>query len=245
MQAIAPKKERSKARAPAQEPESATISLRAVTALEIASVIASVLITTWALIPLQPRQRWLAAIPALLAVCLMINSHRVRGESLAELGFTTHCFGRALKLLIAPTLLACGAFAAVGYLTGSLHRTTHFWSNLLVVPMWALVQQYVLQGFIYRRLRLILAGGASEQPANRAILVAAAIFALVHAPNPTLMVLTFLGALMWTRVYERAPNLFALGLSHAAISLMLMSSLPPWLLESMSVGYKHFLYQKF
>ncbi len=245
MQAIAPKQEFPKAQAPAQEPESATISLRAVNTLEVASVFASVLLTTWALIPLQPRQRWLTAIPALLAIGLMVNSHRVRGESLADVGFTKRHFGRALKLLTAPTLLACVAFAAAGYLTGSFHRTTHFWSNLLVVPMWALLQQYVLQGFIYRRLRQILAGDTSEQPANRAILAAAAIFALVHAPNLTLMVFTFLGALMWSWVYERAPNLFALGLSHAVISLMLMSSLPPWLLESMSVGYKHFLYQKF
>lgn len=59
------------------------------------------------------------------------------------------------------------------------------------------------------------------------------------------MTLTFVGGLIWSSVYERAPNLFAIALSHAAISLMLMTSLPPWLLPSMSVGYKHFLYQKF
>jgi len=46
-------------------------------------------------------------------------------------------------------------------------------------------------------------------------------------------------------VYERAPNLFALGLSHGLMSDLAMSSLPPWLLHSMSVGYKHFIYQKF
>ncbi len=59
------------------------------------------------------------------------------------------------------------------------------------------------------------------------------------------MILTFAGGLIWSWVYERAPNLFAIALSHAVISLMLMTALPPWLLPSMSVGYKHFLYQKF
>jgi uncharacterized protein len=178
----------------------------------------------------------------LLAIALMIHSHRVCGELPAELGFTTRHFGRAVTLLLAPTLLACATFGLIGYLNQSFHRTTHFQVNLLVVPVWALIQQYVLQAFMYRRLRHVL---GAETPASRAVLAAAAIFALVHAPNLTLMGLTFLGALAWSWVYERAPNLFALALSHAAISLMLMTSLPPWLLQSMSVGYKHFLYQKF
>jgi membrane protease YdiL (CAAX protease family) len=250
MQAIAPKPEIETAPGPPTAadraelaPAHAVLSLRAVSALEIASVITSVLLTTWALIPLQPRPAWLIAAPGLLAAGLMIHSHRVRGEGWRELGFTTRHFGRALRLVLPPTLAACGVFALIGYLTGSFHRTTHFWSNMLFVPVWALVQQYVLQGFIYRRLREVLATGANRP--GRATLCAAAIFALVHAPNLSLMTLTFLGALIWSWVYERAPNLFALGLSHAAISLMLMTALPSWLLESMSVGYKHFLYQKF
>ncbi len=217
-------------------------SLRFASGLEIASVISSVLLTTWALIPLQPQARWLTALPSVLAVGLMLHSHRVRGERLGELGFATRGFGRALAWVLPPTLIACGLFAAIGWWAGSFHRTTNFYANLLVVPVWALVQQYVLQGFIYRRSREILGGGERAWPA---MLLAAGLFALVHAPNGMLMILTFCGALIWTWVYERAPNLLALALSHAAISLMLMNALPAWLLESMSVGYKHFLYRKF
>jgi len=235
--------------APTQEP-TAKISLRAVTALEIASVLVSVIITSWAIIPLQPRQRWLATLPALLAIALMINSHRVRGESPREIGFTTRHFRRALRLVMTPTLIACAVFAAIGYGAGSFHRTSHFWSNLLVTPVWALIQQYVLQGFIHRRVRFLLindslAPDERKRRTRLAILATTAIFSLAHAPNLSLMTLTFAGALIWSWVYARAPNLFAIALSHAAISLMLMTSLPPWLLPSMSVGYKHFLYQKF
>jgi len=249
MQVLAPKHEIKKQPAPTQEP-AAQISLRAVTILEIASVLVSVFITVWAIMPLQLEQRWFSAVPALLAIALMFNSHRVRGESWREIGFTTWHFRRALRLAITPTLIACAAFATVGYLTDSFHRTTHFWSNLLVAPVWALVQQYVLQGFIYRRVRsLLLNPLAPENERKRrtklAVVTAAAIFSFTHAPNLTLMILTFAGALIWSWVYERAPNLFAIALSHAVISLMLMTALPPWLLPSMSVGYKHFLYQKF
>src|SRR5689334_8225803 len=249
MQVLAPKPGL-KNRPAAVVSQTAQISLRAVTALEVASVLASVYITVWVIIPLQPRQRWLAAIPALLALALMINSHRLRGERFGEIGFGLRHFGRALRLVGPPTLLACTVFAAVGYFTGSLHLTTHFWTSVLVVPVWGLVQQYALQGFIYRRMRSVFvdeSGSPVErrQEVNLAVLATAAIFALAHAPNVMLMLLTLLGALLWSWVYERAPNLWALGLSHAAISLMLMTSLPPWLLPSLSVGYKHFLYQKF
>lgn len=253
MQALAPKHDIEQQppapAAPAQAPV-AQISLRAVTALELASVFVSVIITTWAIIPLQPRQRWLTAAPALLAIALMINSQRVRGESLREVGFSAEHFSRALRLLAAPTILACATFAAIGYGAGSFHRTSHFWLNVLVTPVWALVQQYVLQGFIYRRVRFLLLGrllppDERKKRTRLAILATAAIFSFTHAPNLALMALTFAGGLIWSWVYQRAPNLFAIALSHAAISLMLMTSLPPWLLPSMSVGYKHFLYQKF
>jgi membrane protease YdiL (CAAX protease family) len=249
MQALAPKPSIKNRPAPVVA-QTAQLSLRAVTVLEVASVLASVFLTVWVIIPLQPRQRWLAAVPALLALALMINSHRVREEGPGEIGFGLRHFGPALRWVGPPTLLACAVFAAVGYLTGSLHLTTHFWTSVLVVPVWGFVQQYALQGFIYRRMRSVFVDETSSPAEQRqqvklAILATAAIFALAHAPNVMLMFLTLLGALLWSWVYERAPNLWALGLSHAAISLMLMTSLPSWLLPSLSVGYKHFLYQKF
>lgn len=249
MQVLAPKPNLENKPAPEADP-AARVSLRAVAALEVASVMASVFLTVWVIIPLQPPQAWLAAVPGLLALTLIINSHRVRGERLAEVGVSPRYFGRALRLVALPTLVGCALFAAIGYASGSLHRTSHFWTTLLVLPVWGLMQQYVLQGFIYRRIRFALMGDTPSPDEFRrrerlAMLATAAIFALVHAPNLTLMALTFAGAAIWTWVYERAPNLLALGLSHAALSLMLMTSLPPWLLQSMSVGYKHFLYQKF
>ncbi len=229
---------------------SARISLRAVTGLEVASVVASVFITTWVIVPLLSSQSWLAFVPGLLALALIVNSFRLRGESAREIGFSFRHFGRAARLLALPTLLFGAVFLAIGYFTDSIHRTSHFWTNVAFLPLWGLTQQFILQGFIYRRMRFLFvdetaAIESQHRRINLAILATAVIFALAHAPNPMLTIFTFVGALIWSWVYQRAPNLLAPGLSHAMMSLMVMTCLPSWLLPSLSVGYKHFLYQKF
>ncbi|HEX4945092.1 MAG TPA: CPBP family intramembrane glutamic endopeptidase [Blastocatellia bacterium] len=222
------------------EPD-ARLSLRGVSILEIASVTGSVLLTAWVLNPLQLQQRWLEALPGLCALVLMVHSHRVHGETLAQLGFTTRYFGQAVRKLALPMLMVGAVLVGVGYWANSLNFGSRFWYSLIVLPFWGLTQQYILQGFIYRRLKLIL--GAERT--TLAIFLAAFLFALVHAPNGPLMLLTLIGGWVWTWVYERAPNLLALGLSHALMSAVAMSSLPAWFLQSMSIGYKYLIYQRF
>ena len=225
-------------------------SFRFINGLEVASVIASVFITTWVLIPLQPEPRFLIALPGLFATALVLNSHRVRRERFAEVGLSLRNFGRALRLLTPPTLLVCLIVMVIGFTAHSFHQTSHFGATIIVVPIWALIQQYMLQAFIFRRICWLLASPTApleerKRQTRWAIFATAMVFSLAHLPNPMLMFLTLLGALLWSWVYDRAPNLIAPALSHAIISLMLMTSMPPWFLPSMSVGYKHFLYQKF
>ena len=219
----------------------ARLSLRAVAALEIISVISSVLITAWVLNPLQLNQRWIEAVPGILALALMIYSHWLHGETPQVLGFTLQHFWRALRLIILPMIVVGALLILIGYQAHSLNFGERFWLSLLVVPFWGLTQQYILQGFIYRRLKRIF----PAQNSYIIILMAAVLFALVHVPNLPLMFLTLVGGIVWTWVYARAPNLFVLGLSHGVMSAIAMSSLPAWFLQSMSIGYKHLLFQKF
>lgn len=227
--------------------DDARISLRAVTALEVASVTISVLITVWVIIPLQLNYRGLVAVPGLLASTFMINSYRVRGETLHELGFTLRHLGRALLLLSTPIFIGGAVLIVIGYLNGSLHVKPGFRTRLVLLPLWGLIQQYILQAFIYRRLRFILVD--EHLPKNEqtrrawlAVFLTATLFSLVHAPNLELMALALLGGLVWSWVYERARNLLALGLSHALISALVMLSLPA---DSMRVGYEYFIYRGF
>ena len=228
----------------------AQLSLRAVTLLEMASVSSSVLITAWVISPLQLRQRWLEVVPGLLALLLIVNSHRLHGEGPRELGFTTRHFWRAAKLLTLPMIVGTGLLIGGGYLAGSFSFAQRASLLLAALPFWGLLQQYVLQAFIYRRLKLILLASqmSAERQAERtrvAIVIAALLFGLIHAPNWPLMMLTLIAGLVWCWVYEHAPNLYAIAISHGLMSAVAMGSLPPWLLQSMRVGYRYFIFQRF
>ena len=234
----------------AQTETDARVSLRVVTALEIVSVLGSVLVSVWALAPMYPQYRWPFIAPALLALGLIVRSQRLRGESWHDVGFRRDGFTAACKQLAWPMLGALVVMGVVGWRTHSFQRSTHFTLNLLLVPLWGVFQQYLAQGFLYRRVRSLLVNAQAKpqeqrRQTRRAMAVSASCFAFVHLPNPALTVLTLAAGLWWSWVYERAPNLWALGVSHGLLSLALMHTAPAWLLQSMSIGYKHFLYQKF
>ena len=214
-----------------------TLSWQAINLAEVISVILSILLVEWALAPFAVSP-WLLGVPPLLAFALMLYSHRCRDETAQTLGFGGRYFDQALLLLAGPTLLAIAALIFVSHATHSLHLPDRFWARLSLLPGWALLQQYALLGFTYRRLRQFL------HP-YQAIIITTGLFALVHGPNVPLMILTFLGGLIWSFVYERAPNLFAFAISHVLLSATVLIAVPEWILPSMTVGYRYLLYHNF
>ncbi|HKQ51311.1 MAG TPA: CPBP family intramembrane glutamic endopeptidase [Pyrinomonadaceae bacterium] len=202
---------------------------------EIASVTTSFLIAEWMVLPFAGNSKLVAAVPIGLAFALMFFSHRERKETARAIGWRLDNFWEAARLLALPMLAAAVIIVVAGWLLKSLRfdgRQLMEWAVWL--PLWGLMQQYVLQGFVNRRAQSAIGRG------RRSVLVVALVFALLHLPNPLLAAATFAGGLVWANVYQRAPNLPALALSHALMSLLLAVSLPPALLKSLRVGIKYF-----
>jgi hypothetical protein len=174
------------------------------------------------------------AIPVLLALGLMVISHREHGETLRDIGFRSDNFLDSCRLLLLPTVIALAVIVALGWFASQTIFAGHFRARYISLPLWALFQQYTLNGFINRRAQLAFGKGL------KSVALVALIFALLHLPNPLLAVATLIAGVIWAAVYQRQPNLFALALSHTVLSITLALNLPPHLVNSLRVGFKYF-----
>jgi len=223
-----------------EEDSDAIIGDRALASWEIASVVSSILIAEWILSAVIGRSKAVVAIPIGLAFVLIIGSHRLRGETLRDVGFRIDNFFRASKLLVVPMLVTALLCFLAGWLFGGeinflrWHTGRPIVTQLILGFGWGLVQQYVLQGFINRRAQIIWGQNWLS------VLLVAMIFGGLHLPNPWLSFVTLAGGAIWAAVYQRAPNLFALAVSHSLMTWVLVSTLPATALNHLRIGFKYF-----
>jgi uncharacterized protein len=212
--------------------------MRSLAFWEIVSLASTALIAVWAVLALAT-SRWVLVVPVVLALSFIILSHSIRHETARELGWRTDNFLEAVRLLALPMLAGAAVMIVIGWFMGSLRfampekRSALLWLPLAGMA-WGLVQQYVLQAFFNRRAQMVWGCGPLS------VLVAAFIFALIHLPNLWLALATFVGGCIWAAAYQRAPNLLALGLSHAVMTWVLISTVPQSALQSLRVGFKYF-----
>lgn len=200
---------------------------------EIASVVTSCLIAEWSVLAFIGRNKAIMTIPVGLAFALMLYSHRERGESWRDIGLRADTFFAACRLLLIPTALAVILILVFGWFSSHAHFAPWRW-RFIALPLWALFQQYVLNGFINRRAQMAFGPGV------KSIAVVAIAFSVLHLPSPLLALLTLIAGAIWGFIYQRAPNLYALALSHSAVSLTLALTISPYWLNGLRVGFKYF-----
>jgi membrane protease YdiL (CAAX protease family) len=120
-----------------------------------------------------------------------------------------------------------------GLFLGALHR--------LPIPLmqprrfigyfaFCLLQEIGLQSFLMNRLLTAL-----EKPVPSAV-VAGAIFAVLHWPNPVLVPLTFIGGATLCWLFARQRNIIPLAIGQAILGSLVWWAFPPAWHHGMRVG---------
>jgi membrane protease YdiL (CAAX protease family) len=222
---------------PEKTVEIGTLGNKALALWEIASVSSSFLIVAWFVYAYVEHPKLVGALPVALAFALIFLSHSTRQESPKEIGLRVDNLGGSAKLLALPMLAGAVLILVIGGLSGTIHfDLSELKLRFLWLPVWGFIQEYVMQGYINRRAQLILGRGV------KSVLAVAMIFALFHLPNLWLTLSTLCFGIVWAAVYQRVPNLFALGLSHAVMSLLAVTALPSSAFHGFRVGFKYFGY---
>jgi hypothetical protein len=142
-------------------------------------------------------------------------------------------------VLIAVGMLVAGSVMLIAAWAGTLHVLfgkrnvlAHAWGYLV----WALLQQYLQQCFFFSRIERLVHSGVL------ASFISAALFALVHLPNPVLTPVTFIGGWILSELYRRYRTALPLGVVHGMVGLALAVSIPEDVLRHMRVGLGYLRY---
>ncbi len=126
-------------------------------------------------------------------------------------GFCTGNLGPATAWAGLVLVVAAAGMALVGRLQGTLRMPAHLLPLLVVYPAWGLIQQFLALGIVVSNLERLPFLGSRKA---LLVLLAAALFGLVHVKDVRLAGGTFLLELVVVPLYLRWRNLWPLGVLH-------------------------------
>jgi len=169
-------------------------------------------------------KRWSIACIASGLLTFGVSVALRRKETWRDFGLRADNFLAAALPVGAWTAAAAGAIVFWTVVAGRAIWRPELAVLLPLYPLYGVVQQLVFQGLLHRRLLLLT---------NRRFVAAGLTtlaFALVHVFDLRLVGLTFVAGAVWAWLYQRHPNVWALGLSHGILASltypMLLSTNP-------------------
>lgn len=129
-------------------------------------------------------------------------------------------FVPAARLLAGPTIVMIAVPLVARQFVGGQIDARRMLIALGTYPLYAVAQLGLFQVFLVPRLRRISDSTASV------VLVSAGMFALAHWPNGVVMAACAVPAAVWTLVYLKRPNLYALAISMGLAAAVFANVLP-------------------
>ncbi len=199
--------------------------------LELSVGFVLIMIAVWTPLHIQRIVFW-------LAFSWILSTTLLRRDDRDDLGLAIYGWQRSFwvvgiaVVLAAIDLLISFWYSALHPLYGPVPVGRHMWGYVI----WAFMQQFVLQDFFLLRLVRVFPNRTS------AVVVAAALFATAHIPNPLLTVVTMLWGLAACALFLKYRNLYVLGLAHGILGLCIAVSVPNAIHHHMRVGLGYLRY---
>lgn len=184
---------------------------------------------------LKPLQVWIYFTALAWFVLSIITSF----PGWKAMGFSVSGFRRSLWVVGVAMLMA----GAATLLASNLHTLHHPSGPIAWVrafggyTIWALAQQFLLQGYFLLRLHRLMPSGVW------AAITAASVFALAHLPNPILTPVTLIWGLAACFVFLKCRNIYPLAIAHAIFGICLAITIPGTVIHNMRVGIGYLNYR--
>ena len=199
--------------------------------LELAVGYILIMATIWTANPAQRAFYW-------LAFAWIVATSWASHEGWTGLGLGSKGLLQSLWVVGVALVLSSGAIC-IAWRTHTLHRLhgptpllLHGWGYII----WSVMQQFILQSYFLLRLLRLLPGKLAP------VIVAAAIFALAHLPNPILTPITLIWGVIACVLFLRYWNIYTLGLAHGIMGLCVAVTVPNSLHHHMRVGLGYLRY---
>jgi hypothetical protein len=131
----------------------------------------------------------------------------------------------------AAHLAGAAVLIGIGVALGGFADARVLGLSLLLYPLYATIQLVLVLVVPWPWLQR-----ATGDDSRATIVTSAAVFALVHWPNPVVMGLTGAGMLVWAHEYARGRSLAALAVSMGLLATLVAQGLPDPLTRHMRVG---------
>jgi hypothetical protein len=203
-----------------------------ITALEVLSIYAGILLYIW---------RWQFSYPRtwIVLLCGVVASHLLHRDTLERLGLTFHNLRAGSQVILPLATALCLPVFFYGLWSGrliALPPTRRVLTSFAAYSLWCLFQQYVMQSYFHNRLMSLLPNRHTSS------LLVAVMFGAAHIPNPILMIATTGGGFILAEVFARHRSILPLALAQAVGGFMIAALSPASLIHNMRVGPGYFFF---
>jgi membrane protease YdiL (CAAX protease family) len=126
-------------------------------------------------------------------------------------GFRTDNFSQTIRIILPFAIVALSILIFAGIFQDTLNITWHIIPLLILYPIWGVIQQFLVIALTVGNLDHLK---TSKIPKLIIVLLAAALFGLIHYPYVWLIIGTFVLGIFYGLIYLRHRNLYALGIFH-------------------------------